>query len=124
MDLDRPHLRLFLAIWLAFTGLTFAIVSRGLDRADRSPARIAATTAATLLGPLVGAVSRDFQGCCVAASLALVPYGLAALGAAVLLQFVPPGTADRARVLRLLAWAAGWIAWFGLGIVSFAHALS
>jgi hypothetical protein len=120
----RWQIRLFLGIWLGFTGLTLAIVSRGLDRADRRPGLVAATTAATLLGPLVGAVSREFQGCCLAASLALLPYGLGALGLAALLQFVPPGTAGWVVALRLFAWAAGWTVWFGLGVASFAHALS
>jgi hypothetical protein len=73
---------------------------------------------------MTGAISRDFQGCCLDASLSLLPWCLGALGVGVGMQLVVPPRGWPSRALRLLAWAAGWFVWFAGGIVSFAHALS
>ena len=121
---SRWHLWVALALWLAFSGLTLFIVLKALDRAAEKPGTVAATTAATVLGPMTGAVSRDFQGCCAKFSLSLLPYCLGALltGIAVQLFVVPRGWVT--KTVRVLSWCAGWFVYFGGGIVSFGHALS
>jgi hypothetical protein len=82
------------------------------------------TTAATVLGPMTGAISRDYQGCYLRFSLDLMPYCLAALGFAVAIQFVRLWPVAWTRPIRLIIWTAGLLVWFGGGIVSFGHALS
>jgi hypothetical protein len=122
---SRWHLGTFLGIWLVFAALTFQIVRRGLDNADRHPGVVAATTAGSLLGPMSGAISRGFhQSCCLAFSLSLLPYCLSALAVATLVQVVLPARGAGLHALRLLFWVVGLIAWFGGGIVSLGHALS
>ena len=121
---SRWHAWVAVALWLAFSGLTLFIVLSALDRATDKPRTVAATTAATVLGPMTGAVSRDFQGCCVKFSLSLLPYCLGALliGCALQVFILPRGWVS--KTVRVLAWSAGWFVWFGGGIASFAHALS
>ncbi len=118
------HAGVFVVLWLLFTSWTLLIVSYGLDDASSHLGVVAATTAGTILGPMTGAISRGFQGCCLAFSLGLLPYGLAALAVATLAQLAAPGRAAWWRVFRLILWGIGWFVWFGLGIVSFGHALS
>jgi hypothetical protein len=87
------------------------------------PVRVVMTTAATVLGPMTGAVSREFQSCCVRFSLSLLPYCLPALAAAAGVQWlVPPGGWFRGAV-RVTAWTGGLLVWFGGGILSLGHAL-
>lgn len=117
------RLRVFLAIWAAFSGLTFFIVMQGLDAASRRPGLVAKTVASTILGPMTGAVSRDLQSCCLAFSVSLLPLAMGALGVGVLFQAILPDSPGWMGGLRLVLWALGWIGWFGAGIVSFAHAL-
>ena len=119
----RWHAWTMVALWAVFSALTLLIVLKGLDRATEHPRTVVATTAATALGPMTGAVSRDFQGCCLAFSLSLLPYCLGALLAGLAVQLIVPATGGLSRTLRVVAWIAGWLVWFGGGIVSFGHAL-
>jgi len=122
---SRWHLGIFLGIWLAFAALTHDIVSRLLDDAAGRPGVVAATAAGSLLGPMSGAISRGFRpGCCLAFSLALLPYCLPALAVAALVQVLLPTGARWLRAVRLLIWVVGLVVWFGGGIVSLGHALS
>jgi hypothetical protein len=121
---SRWHLFIFLGLWVASVMLTFTIVRRGLDHADQHPGVVAATTAGSLLGPMSGAISRGLQGCCLAASLSLLPYCLSALAVATMVQILVPPRDVWLRVVRLILWVVGLVIWFGGGIVSFGHALS
>lgn len=121
---SRWHAWVALSLWLAFSGLTLFIVLNALDRAADKPRTVAATTAATVLGPMTGAVSRDFQGCCLKASLSLLPYCLGALLIGLAVQLVIPPRRWVTKTVRVLFWSGGWFVYFGGGIVSFAHALS
>jgi hypothetical protein len=121
---SRWHAWVAVALWLGFSGLTLFIVLAGLDHATQRPKTVAATTAGTVLGPMTGAICRDFQGCCLRNSLMLMPYCLAGLGAGVVVQLAVAGTGSFTRGVRVIAWVFGLIVWFGGGIVSFGHALS
>jgi hypothetical protein len=121
---SRWHIWTAGVLWLGFTVLTLLIVLKALDKATQRPMIVAATTAGTVLGPMTGAISRDFQGCCLEFSLSLLPYCLGALAVALAVQLIVPPRGWPSRTLRLLAWAAGWFVWFAGGIVSFGHALS
>jgi hypothetical protein len=110
------------ALWLGFSGLTLFIVLAG--HAARRPKTLAATTAGTVLGPMTGAICRDFQGCCLRNSLMLMPWCLGGLATGVVVQLAVPGRGWLTQSVRVVAWVAGLIIWFGGGIVSFGHALS
>jgi hypothetical protein len=121
---SRWHAGVAVALWLAFSGLTLLILLGGPARATRPPKTVAATTAGVVLGPMTGAICRDFQGCCLRFSLMLMPYCLAGLAAGVVVQLAVPARGWFTRTVRVVAWALGLIVWFGGGIVSFGHALS
>ena len=81
-----------------------------------------ATAVGTIAGPMTGAIARDFQGCCLNASLGLLPFALPFLGLAVGSQV--RGAARGQSKVRAALWSIGWFGWFGAGIVSFGHALT
>ena len=122
--LSRWHAWVAVIVWLAFSVLTLMIVLSALDRATEKPGTVAATTAATILGPMTGAVSRDFQGCCLKNSLALLPYCLGALLVGLAVQLLVPPRGWLTGTVRVIAWTMGLVVWFGGGIASFAHALT
>ena len=109
---------------LAFGAFTLIILLTGLDRTPGRWRVIISTTAATALGPMTGAVSRDFQGCCLEFSLFLLPWCLGGLITGVAVQFIVPARGPIHGTARVVAWVTGWVVWFGGGIVSFGHALS
>ena len=104
--------------------LTCLAVRSGLDEGPDHARRVVLTTAATIAGPMTGAIARGGQSCCTEWSLSLLPWAAALLLAAVLAQLAP--IPDRAwpRLARHAAWALGWLGWFASGIVSLLHALS
>jgi len=121
---SRWHLWSAVVIWLIFTLLTLWTVSQGLYNAGDRPGTVALTTLGTVLGPMTGAISRDFQGCCLRFSLSLMPYCAASLAIGIAAQlWLPPGR-KWLRPIRATAWIGGLLVWFGGGILSFLHALS
>ena len=121
---SRWHAWVAALLWLFFSGLTLLAVLDGLDHATEKPKTVALTTAGTVLGPMTGAISRDFQGCCLKASLDLMPYCLGGLLTGLAVQLVVPARGIFTGTFRVSAWVMGLFAWFGGGMVSFAHALS
>ena len=118
----RWHLAIALVLWLLFSGLTFWIAINA--EIIRQAGRVIETTAATLLGPMTGAVSRGMQSCCLSASMQLLPYCGAALAAGTALQLVPLPDNRWSRAARLAAWFLGLFTWFAGGILSFLHVLT
>jgi hypothetical protein len=121
---SRWHVWLATILWLSFSGLTLLILLARLDHATQRPKTVVMTVAGTVLGPMTGAICRDFQGCCLRNSLTLMPWCLGALAVGVSVQLVVPRTGWVTRTVRGVAWVVGLLVWFGGGIVSFAHALS
>lgn len=118
------HAVVFGVLWFGFTVLTYAAVSGGLSNASQERGLVILTTLGTISGPMTGAISRRFQGCCLQASLTLLPYAATGLLLGSLFQIAPLPHRVGWQVLRLGAWGLGWFVWFGSGIISFAHALS
>jgi hypothetical protein len=115
------------AKWMTFSGslALFYLLNLLAGTANEDFGRTLITAFATPLGPTTGAISRDFQDCCLQFSLRLMPYFLPFPVLAVAFQFgVPPQEKKGIRLIRSLAWTLGWIGWFFGGIVSFGHALS
>lgn len=123
-NFNRWHWLILSHLWVAFSGLTFAIVNAGLDvSSSNRSARLLLTTLATPLGPMTGAISRDYQPCCLNCSLSLLKYCGPILGIAVAMQFIPHRQRKTTSVGLLVVWTLGFLAWFGSGILSLLHAL-
>jgi len=123
-NFSRRHVIAFIIIWLVFTAFVFLIARAGIDNGPDHDIAVAKTTAGTILGPLVGGMSRGWQGCCLRASLEILPYSASVLALGVLGLLVPLPRNWFTSSLRMMFWIIGWLAWFGGGIVSFGHALS
>jgi hypothetical protein len=119
----KAHLFVSLGLWLAFTVLTFWIANQGIDQNDHGRL-VFLTTCGTILGPMTGAISRDFQSCCLKFSFSLLPYCGAVLALGTTPLFVRLPFRRGASVLRMTLWIVGWLGWFFGGIVSFGHALN
>lgn len=120
----RWHLWTALALWLASSAWTLAILMHALDDAADRPLLVAAATLGSILGPMTGAISREFQSCCLACSLGLLPWcgGALAIGAAI--QMAVPPRGRWLGLLRIAGWLGGWLAWFAGGLLSLGHAVS
>ncbi len=118
------HAIVFGVLWLCFTVLTYSAVSGGLTNASQERGLVILTTLGTITGPMTGAICRRFQGCCLEASLSLLPYAAVGLIFGGLFQGLPLPQRVGWQSLRLGVWGLGWLVWFASGIVSFAHALS
>lgn len=118
------HAGVAFVLWACAAVLMLWAVAMGLDDAAEQPRTVAATVAGVALGPMTGAISRGFQDCCLAFSLSLLPYCLAALAVAVGVQLALPPSPAWLGPVRLLAWIVGLVVWFGGGLLSLLHALS
>lgn len=117
---NRSHLMAWVVLWLLFMVLTALATSQGLtDKRYVLP-----TVLATVLGPMTGGISRGGQGCCLQASLSLLPCAAACALIGTAVQFVPAPKHVAAEAIRLTLWSLGWFVWFATGIVSLGHALS
>jgi hypothetical protein len=119
----RKHLYVFLGCYVAFAGLTFFVLSRQTASDWRNNWNVAATVG-SISGPFTGAIARHFQSCCWRFSVALFPYCAALLLGGFGFQFVPIPRRSVEGPIRLAAWIAGLLGWFGGAVVSFGHALS
>jgi hypothetical protein len=104
--------------------LTFLIANGGITDTQSHVRLVCYTTMGTILGPMTGAISRNWQGCCTKFSLSFVPYCGAILLLGCTVQLIRIPFEKGVRALRLFFWILGWLAWFTGGILSFAHALS
>ena len=122
--LNKAH-RIFLFILIAiFTVLTFMITNAGVDDGPGHNSAVLYSTMGTIAGPLTGAISRDFQGCCLKFSLLLMAFCAPILLVAIAIQFIRMPDYKWIPAMRLVSWVVGWTCWFLAGILSFGHALS
>ncbi|MCL4694183.1 MAG: hypothetical protein KJ060_16935 [Candidatus Hydrogenedentes bacterium] len=123
-NLTRAHAIVFVVLFVVYTLLTFRITNAGLDDGPEHDSRVFMSTLCTMAGPLTGAISRGFQGCCLRFSLLVMTYCAPVLLVCVGLQFIRIPDWRWRRVARLVFWTLGWFIWFAGGILSFGHALS
>jgi hypothetical protein len=121
---SRKHAFVFLAMLIVFTVLNFFAANAGIDDGGEHTQQVIMTTLATGLGPMTGAIARDFQGCCVRFSfLVLLYFSGPGLLIGALLQVVKlPFTKGQAFV-RMFFWVIGLLMWFLGGFISYGHAL-
>ena len=122
-NFSRKHLFIFLAIWILFTIATFAITIAGLD-GQNNYKYVFLTTAGTFTGPMTGAISRQWQGCCTKFSLKLMMFCAPVLILGILFQLLKLPFTKFAGAIRLFIWIVSLLIWFLGGILSFGHALS
>jgi hypothetical protein len=78
----RTHGYIALGFLLVFSAFTLFLVCH--PKNNEGLANIVVTTLATVSGPMVGAVARDCQSCCLKFSLSLLPWSAAFLAAGTL----------------------------------------
>lgn len=123
-NFTRWHVLAFAIVWLAFTAWTYLMTDANLDQGPDHSTNVVMAAAFSFIGPLNGAMIRDWQGCCLRFSLEVFPYAAAMLGLGVLVMFIRLPRGWIATTVRMILWIVGWSAWFFGGIVSFAHAFS
>lgn len=121
-QLTPTHGYIALGFLVVFGGFTLFQVCQ--PKNNEGLANIVVTTLATVSGPMVGAVARDCQSCCLKFSLSLLPWSGAFLVVGTLFQIVPLRFQRVAKAVRLTMWCFGLLGWFGGGVVSFGHAFS
>jgi hypothetical protein len=121
MRLTKAHLLTFLILFILFAIFNLVAVT-----ANQNFGRGVLTATGTILGPLTGAISRNFQNCRLNASLGLSAYFLPVLCVGIFAQltFKRTSVGRVGSSIRLALWIVAWALWFFSGIISFGHALS
>ena len=122
--LGRWHLVSFLVLLGLSTIGTALAVHAGLDAGPHHDRRVIQATCGTFTGPLVGAIARGFQDCCLRFSLHLMLFFGPVLLLSILLQFIRVPDRNGLRHLPRAAWILGWTGWYLGGFLSFGHAFS
>ena len=86
--LTKAHWISFLILIAIFTVLTFIITNPGVDDGPAHNSAVFYSTIGTITGPLTGAISRNFQGCCLRFSLLLMAFCAPVLIFAIAIQFI------------------------------------
>lgn len=118
----RFHAIVATVILALSVGIPFLQVQRSYTPDDNYWEHIAPALAVPL-GPMAGAVVRDFQGCCLRASLSLLPIGFVGI----LLMLLPLIHLPESRLMtinRNTLFVLGLLTWLGCAFVSYLHALS
>jgi hypothetical protein len=121
-NFSKKHLFIFLAIWILFTIANFAILCIGLDGQNKYIYTLL-TTAATITGPLTGAIARQWQSCCTEFSLKIMMFCAPVLLLGTIFQLIKLPFKKFAAAIRLFIWIVCLLIWFLGGILSFGHAL-
>ena len=121
---SKTHWWIIATLWFAWS-IIYTWGVAGIPQ--HGPGRLKSlilTPLVTVVAPLLGAMLRDFQGCCLQVSLCVLFWALPIpIGAALLQWYGNPDHQIR-RIVRLLIWMIAWLLWFASGILSFGHAMS
>ncbi len=121
-NFSKRHLHIFLTILIFFTIANFAILCAAMDSWDNFK-YVFLTTAATITGPMTGAIARQWQSCCTEFSLKIMMFCAPVLMLGILFQFLKLPFTKFAAAIRLFLWIVCLMIWFLGGIISFGHAL-
>lgn len=122
-NLSKWHLKSFLWIYVIFTAFIAFLAYSGIDKHGDHTKLFIQTTVGSISGPMIGAISREFQGCCLRCSLNVMKIAAPVLLLGIILQFVRFPEKKRIRNTVRGCWAFSWVMWFLLGIATFGHAL-
>ena len=123
-NLNKRHLKSFLWIYGVFTILIAIVAYTGLDRDDGHTVLVIKSTACSVTGAMVCAISRAFQPCCLEFSLSVIKIAASLLLLGIIPQFINAPDKKPIRIIRGGFWIFGWFAWFFLGLISMIHAIS
>ena len=113
------HFVIYLVYLIAFGGMTFWAMSA---QSGANMKHTLWTTSCTALGPLVGAIARNCQSCCLSFSLWLLPYCGTCLALGALAQVIRFPFRRFEMPVRYVLWTTGLFGWFAGIPLSFAHA--
>lgn len=120
----KKHLWVFLVMIGVFTVLNGFVALAAIDKGGDYKRQVISTTAATILGPMTGAVARDFQGCCTRFSLqVLLIVSGPALLVGILMQLIRLPFQKGQFATRMTFWCIGLFVWFFGAFISYGHAL-
>jgi len=119
--MNRKHLKSFAIIYVTFTVIIGILVSLGADKTNYLQ-NVLLTTLGSITGPMIGAIAREFQGCCLEFSLSVLKIALPILFFGIAVQFIKTESKKK-DTIKLCIWCIAWISWFVLGILTFGHAL-
>lgn len=118
------HLKSFLWIYFIFTAIIAFMAYSGIDQHHDHTKLFLQTTLGSISGPMIGAISREFQGCCLKCSLNVMKLALPILLFGTGLQFLNLPDRRWIGIPVRGVWICAWITWFLLGIATFGHALT
>jgi hypothetical protein len=122
-NFSKRHLYIFLTILILFSIANFAILCARLDGQNKYIYTLL-TTAATIHGPLTGAIARQWQSCCAEFSLKIMMFCAPVLLFGIIFQLIKLPFKKSASAIRLFIWIVSLLIWFLGGIISYGHALS
>ena len=121
---SATHWWIIATLWLMWTIIYMSlVVAHQRDDSERLKS-LMLTPLTTVVAPLIGAMLRGFQGCCLQVSLCVLFWALPIPIGAALLQWYGNPDHQILRIVRLLIWMIAWMLWFASGILSFGHAMS
>lgn len=124
MSFSATHWWIIATLWFVWTLIYMSLV---IVHQSNDPERLKSlmlTPLFTAVAPLLGAMLRGFQGCCLQVSLSVLYWALPIPMAAVLLQWCWNPMHLILRIVRMLIWLTAWMLWFAAGILPLGHAMS
>lgn len=123
-SLSRWHLKSFLWIYVLFTIVIAYCAYQGItEQGSKHTELFILTTLGSITGPMIGAISREFQGCCLGASQSAMKLAAPVLLLGILLQTINFPKKKWIRISTRVIWVLSWIFWFLIGLLTFGHAL-
>ncbi len=121
---SATHWWIIATLWFVWTIIYMSLVVAHQRNDPERLKSLILTPLFTAVAPLLGAMLRDFQGCCLQVSLGVLFWALPIPIAAALLQWCWNPKQLILRIIRMLIWMIAWMLWFASGILPFGHAMS
>lgn len=121
---SATHWWIIATLWFVWTIIYMSLVVAHQRNDPERLKSLILTPLVTAVAPLLGAMLRDFQGCCLQVSLGVLFWVLPIPIAAALLQWCWNPKHMILKVIRILIWMIAWLLWFSCGILPLGHALS
>lgn len=121
---SATHWWIIATLWFVWTIIYMSLVVAHQRNDPERLKSLILTPLFTAVAPLLGAMLRGFQGCCLQVSLGVLFWALPIPILAALLQWCWNPKQLILRVIRMLIWMIAWMLWFASGILPFGHAMS
>ncbi|MFO1003009.1 MAG: hypothetical protein U0936_21975 [Planctomycetaceae bacterium] len=121
---SATHWWIIATLWFVWTIIYMSLVVAHLSNDPERLKSLILTPLFTAVAPLLGAMLRGFQGCCLQVSLSVLFWTLPIPIGAALLQWCWNPQHLILRIIRMLIWMIAWMVWFASGILPLGHAFS